>query len=451
MAVDSAIVVAILGKDYDSENERDLTPYITTAEVLASQASDMAIAQARPMSVARLEMMEAWLAAHFYACSDRPYDKRTIDKDQYEFAGKTDGKARGLSSTLYGQTAILLDTSGYLSSLIGSVPDAVAAAGAGGGSASVSGPGDGEEVINSGANTGVVPIVTASAINRNIASTVYYIDGLNFDTVAGNNKVQFSLGMKGTVTNSTSTRLTVSVSTLPTTAGNLMCQVTIKANSSASTQVATVVQTALVGHWPCNEGTGTTVHDLINGIDLEFTDSPSWDADTPGAIAGAGGCLTGDAGPGTLSARAQNDVVDPSLLPKANQSRTVAFWYILDGIGDVMVIYGGGAEEVGDVDFAVARDSTTLLMAEFGGYFIDDTFPETINEWHHFAFVWNGVDWKHYEDGVQVGSGSSDPLQTKDGGTMLIRLDAGDGAKIKDLRIYNSDIPLTKVQELAGV
>jgi hypothetical protein len=64
----------------------------------------------------RLEVIERWLAAHLYCVTDRPYKSRSAGGASGTFDGNTD---KGLDATLYGQTAKVLDTTGFLSSIGG--------------------------------------------------------------------------------------------------------------------------------------------------------------------------------------------------------------------------------------------------------------------------------------------------------------------------------------------
>ena len=107
-------VQGILLKDYDGIS--DLTPFIATATQVVDRASDLADDADVTLSSALLEMMERWLAAHFYACADKPYQSRSTRGASASFAGKTD---MYFEATLYGQMAMRLDTSGSLQAIGG--------------------------------------------------------------------------------------------------------------------------------------------------------------------------------------------------------------------------------------------------------------------------------------------------------------------------------------------
>lgn len=87
----------------------------------------------------------------------------------------------------------------------------------------------------------VKPVVSPNTTTYN-GGTTLLINGFGFDPLAANNTVLFSNGAVGTVTNATSTQLTVTLSTLPTSSGPLTVVVTTNGQSSVSAvQVATVI------------------------------------------------------------------------------------------------------------------------------------------------------------------------------------------------------------------
>lgn len=63
------------------------------------------------MSAAKLEIVERYVAAHFYACQDPMYRGRNTGKAGGQFHGDS---GLSLDFTPYGQTAQDLDVSGYL-------------------------------------------------------------------------------------------------------------------------------------------------------------------------------------------------------------------------------------------------------------------------------------------------------------------------------------------------
>jgi hypothetical protein len=98
-------VKAILGSHYDGS--AGLHPFIDTASSLVDD-----IAAADPAIVSsRLELIERWLAAHYYEHSDPIAQSRSTGKASGQFQGQT---GMGFDSTKYGQEAKRLDTSGLL-------------------------------------------------------------------------------------------------------------------------------------------------------------------------------------------------------------------------------------------------------------------------------------------------------------------------------------------------
>lgn len=115
MARTTAIAVkGILLQDYDTEAEPSLTPFIDTANALTSRLATAASADGNDLSVAELELIERWLAAHFYTISDQKYQESTTADAEAVYQGRTE---MGLEATTYGQQALVLDWSGNLTSL----------------------------------------------------------------------------------------------------------------------------------------------------------------------------------------------------------------------------------------------------------------------------------------------------------------------------------------------
>jgi hypothetical protein len=113
----SLAVQGVLMDEYgprEDDSNPSLDPFIATATVLVDRVSDYADANSLTVTAAALEVLERWLAAHFFKCSDRPASFTSAGKSQTTFDGKTD---MHLQSTLYGQTAVLLDSTGYLASI----------------------------------------------------------------------------------------------------------------------------------------------------------------------------------------------------------------------------------------------------------------------------------------------------------------------------------------------
>lgn len=91
--------------------EPDLGPFIEAAGAMVDDLVDCATAKSLTVTTARRELLERWLAAHFYSCTDRPYQSRSEEGASATFQGQT---GKGLEASYYGQTAIRLDSTGCL-------------------------------------------------------------------------------------------------------------------------------------------------------------------------------------------------------------------------------------------------------------------------------------------------------------------------------------------------
>lgn len=107
----SDAVEALLLQQYDSVNSPVLTGFIETANVVVSRVDTCATSKGYTLSVTELELIERWLAAHYYAIGDPTYQSKRTGKASGTFRGNTD---MGLDSTLFGQQAKTLDPSGCL-------------------------------------------------------------------------------------------------------------------------------------------------------------------------------------------------------------------------------------------------------------------------------------------------------------------------------------------------
>jgi hypothetical protein len=110
-------VQAILsaGGDYDTDASPDLQQFIDSADaVVATRLVATAAKKNYVHATAELEIIERWLAAHLYCCSDQPYKSRSTAGASGQFSGNT---ADGFDSTKYGQMACRLDYSGCLQNL----------------------------------------------------------------------------------------------------------------------------------------------------------------------------------------------------------------------------------------------------------------------------------------------------------------------------------------------
>lgn len=89
-----------------------MSPFIAAAYTLVNKVSLKDTAS--ELSAADLKEIERWLAAHFYAHRDQLLQNRSTGGASGTFQGQT---GMHFESTQYGQTALLLDTTGYLAGL----------------------------------------------------------------------------------------------------------------------------------------------------------------------------------------------------------------------------------------------------------------------------------------------------------------------------------------------
>lgn len=109
--VTEAEVRAIISLD----DSASLTPYIAAANLLVEEKL-----VSTGMSVARLTQVELWLSAHFAAIGNPQIQSETVGPAQVTYQQKL---GLGLDATMYGQQAIVLDTSGRLGVLNASTGD----------------------------------------------------------------------------------------------------------------------------------------------------------------------------------------------------------------------------------------------------------------------------------------------------------------------------------------
>ena len=93
----------------DEDEDVDFTPFIETANNLVDQ-----VCLESDYSDATLELIERWLAAHFYAQLDPRTVMEEVRGARERFEGET--KIR-LDNTRYGQQAMIIDTAGNLKAL----------------------------------------------------------------------------------------------------------------------------------------------------------------------------------------------------------------------------------------------------------------------------------------------------------------------------------------------
>lgn len=106
-------VSAILLEDYDTNNS--LTPFIETASTIVDTVNNCASLKGISLSSTQLELIERWLAAHYYVMSDQNYRSKRTEGASAVYQGET---GKYFEASKYGQTALSIDYSGCLKSLM---------------------------------------------------------------------------------------------------------------------------------------------------------------------------------------------------------------------------------------------------------------------------------------------------------------------------------------------
>lgn len=104
-----AKVEGVLNRDYDYKNRPSLIPYIDSANVVVSRLITSASANGVSIGSTTAELIERWLAAHYYTRSDATHTSRSNLAASASFARKGDE---------YKQTAVELDPSGLLAGIL---------------------------------------------------------------------------------------------------------------------------------------------------------------------------------------------------------------------------------------------------------------------------------------------------------------------------------------------
>ena len=94
----------------DVSGDYDLTPFILAADALMTQLD----LEGKGLSDALLKEIQRWLAAHFAAQLEKRYASEKTGDAATAYQYKIDLR---LQDTMYGQQAIILDTSGTLRNL----------------------------------------------------------------------------------------------------------------------------------------------------------------------------------------------------------------------------------------------------------------------------------------------------------------------------------------------
>lgn len=102
----------LLGNQYDGSSS--LIPFIDTASVIVTRVVACATKKSVTLSTEEQELIERYLAAHFYGNKDQFYSSKSTAGASASFMGQTGMRLDGSN---YGQTAQTLDPSGCLAAL----------------------------------------------------------------------------------------------------------------------------------------------------------------------------------------------------------------------------------------------------------------------------------------------------------------------------------------------
>lgn len=105
---------ASVGLIIEVDDSISLTPFIDTANELVTELCTGSKGPDPAYTDTRLELIERWLAAHFYAIRDMRRASEQADVVQESFQYRVD---LGLDATMYGQQAKRLDTNGGLANM----------------------------------------------------------------------------------------------------------------------------------------------------------------------------------------------------------------------------------------------------------------------------------------------------------------------------------------------
>lgn len=103
------------GKEYDLQLNPSLTPFMDAAQAMANRVAALALRRSSGgYQPSELEVIERYLAAHFYLTSDKAYANKSDGGASASFMQQT---GKRLDQTPHGQTALNLDYLGVLNGI----------------------------------------------------------------------------------------------------------------------------------------------------------------------------------------------------------------------------------------------------------------------------------------------------------------------------------------------
>lgn len=108
----AGLVKGLLLRDYDTVQTPSLSPFIATAALLVDAVVTCAARKGLTLSDAHLELLERWLAAHYYTKSNPVYASKSTDGRSASFVRDTKVPEP------YKAGALDLDTTGCLAAIL---------------------------------------------------------------------------------------------------------------------------------------------------------------------------------------------------------------------------------------------------------------------------------------------------------------------------------------------
>lgn len=203
-------------------------------------------------------------------------------------------------------------------------------------------------------------------------------------------------------------------------------QARVAVTNSLASGASGDITTGLVGHWPLDEGTGTTAEDATaNNNDGTLFNTPTW--------------IAGQVGAGALSFVATEEVTyadDADL--QLTGALTISAWV------KRTAAFGGAATIIGKDYFHIRSVTGTTLefrIREDGGTYLSTTsYTLPLNTWVQLIGTYDGSETiKLYADNVEVGTATSSGFGTLANVSDAIGINKGGGLDIDvdDFRIYN--------------
>ena len=110
----TTLVAEILGGHYVSGSSPSLQPFIDSATLVISRVITCATTKGITISTDEAEMIERYLAAHYFSFADQLYQSKATNGASGSFQGQT---GKGIESSQYGMAALQIDPSGCLAAI----------------------------------------------------------------------------------------------------------------------------------------------------------------------------------------------------------------------------------------------------------------------------------------------------------------------------------------------